>query len=341
MTKNHKVVSLVTFLVKFQHLLNFSFSGEIGYVLPCDDKVEEMVQTSEKLCENVYKVPSENDSSVAYLVDMFLGSCECEIGNNGAPCKHQCIIWSRLNIPNPNFMPYFDKGERMRLARMAVGDDVMNYPDLFEGLRDSLILNRENSEPNDSLTYPVRSTKKYSTEIQSSQNPSTSDPMPNDFDYEEQLNEAKKHLAESTSILGKMIEKKYDKSLYDGLAKFNARIKKFSKNQTSSALCKFGSDQFASLQIHTSSAIKRSKWRLMNVQPTSVARRKNKSGGKKQLKKGGNSQLLPVVYASLKKKHSIAQNMSDGVLPAKKHAQDMKSKFPIYKPAKSAKNLKK
>ena len=88
--------------------------------------------------------------------------------------------------------------------------------------------------PND--TYPV-----LSTEIQSSQNPSTSsDPTPNGFDCEEQIDEAKKSLAESMSILGKMIEEKYDKSLYDGLEKFNPRLKKFSKNQTSSALCKFG-----------------------------------------------------------------------------------------------------
>ena len=139
-------------------------------------------------------------------------------------------------------------------------------------------------------------------------------------------------------ILGGMVDGGYDKSLYEGITKFNARLKKFTKNQTSSALCKFGTDQFANLQNHTTTAVRRAKWRLINVNPNAVTRRVSKNGSKKALKTGGSSQLLPVPLLTRKKKHVLSQNIATGVLPAKKHSQDMKSRRqPSFKPIKLSK----
>lgn len=138
-------------------------------------------------------------------------------------------------------------------------------------------------------------------------------------------------LKESFDVLQQMVkESTADKSLYTGIAKMSRKLKSLSRNQISSALCKFGSPQFQRLQKSSKlSVMRRSQKSTINVQPSSVQRRKRKNGSKKAVRVGGSrskmSNDLPRPLTQRKREHNISSNISNGVLPAKKHSKDMTS----------------
>ena len=46
---------------------------------------------------NTYLVPSLTDNYVYYMVDMVNGFCECTVGNDEPPCKHQALKYDGLH----------------------------------------------------------------------------------------------------------------------------------------------------------------------------------------------------------------------------------------------------
>ena len=94
-----------------------------------------MVRGCKLLSPNLVQVASEDSPELLYTVDTVLGKCECIIGSNGAPCKHQFVVWASLKMAIPNFMPFFCKEERMRFAEIAIGDAALEDPTLFDNLR--------------------------------------------------------------------------------------------------------------------------------------------------------------------------------------------------------------
>ena len=74
--------------------------------------------------DGVYIAPSLTDGTKAYVVDMQSGLCGCKIGLNGAPCKHQRLIWAKLRINSRNFLPYFSKEDRQMFAKIAYGESL-------------------------------------------------------------------------------------------------------------------------------------------------------------------------------------------------------------------------
>ena len=86
---------------------------------------------------------------------------------------------------------------------------------------------------------------------------------------------------------------------------------------------------------------------LINVQPSSVQRRKKKNGSKKAVRAGGpQSKLsndLPTALTQRKRVHNLSCNINDGVLPAKKHSKDITSRLRpnVKKAAKERKRTKK
>ena len=60
------------------------------------------------LGNEIFSVPSFSNEGQTYLVDMNVSRCQCIQGQNGAPCKHQFLLWS-LNFSSVslNFMPVF------------------------------------------------------------------------------------------------------------------------------------------------------------------------------------------------------------------------------------------
>ena len=97
------------------------YKGVIGYTVPDKESVQIMEMAAAKIGNYLYKVPSESQSDVSYVVDTFLGICECPVGKSGAPCKHQFVLWTSTQCPNPNFLPFFNREERMKFAEIAIG----------------------------------------------------------------------------------------------------------------------------------------------------------------------------------------------------------------------------
>lgn len=94
-----------------------------------------MVRGCSLISPHLVRVPSEDSPEVTYTVDTVLGKCECIIGSNGAPCKHQFVVWASLKMKNTNFMPFFCKEERVRFAEIAIGDSALEDLTLFDDLR--------------------------------------------------------------------------------------------------------------------------------------------------------------------------------------------------------------
>ena len=72
-----------------------------------------------------------------YLVDMNTGICQCKIGMNGSPCKHQYILWAHKLADAVNFLPVLSKEQRQLYAEIAIGMSLsLQY---YEGLHDQIL----------------------------------------------------------------------------------------------------------------------------------------------------------------------------------------------------------
>ena len=104
--------------------------------VPTGQNLIRMVRGCTLIGPNLLKVPSEDsESDKEYIVDTVLGKCECMVGSNGAPCKHQYVVWASLKKANPNFMPFFCKEDRMKFGEIAIGNAVREDDALFDELR--------------------------------------------------------------------------------------------------------------------------------------------------------------------------------------------------------------
>ena len=65
---------------------------------------------------------------------MTLGMCDCVIGMNGAPCKHQYLLWSTRMATSPNFLPIVSPSGRERIAKMATNSSLPT--EMYEGIHD-------------------------------------------------------------------------------------------------------------------------------------------------------------------------------------------------------------
>ena len=54
-----------------------------------------------------------------YTVDMTTGTCSCENGKDGSPCKHQYVLWSANLASCINFVPVSQPAMRQKLAWIA------------------------------------------------------------------------------------------------------------------------------------------------------------------------------------------------------------------------------
>ena len=87
----------------------------------------------------MYKVPSFSKPDDHYYVNMELGVCDCEIGIDGSPCKHQYVTLM-LHQNNANFIPYLSAEDRKTCSYIAVGsvlDDSYYEPLHAESLREA------------------------------------------------------------------------------------------------------------------------------------------------------------------------------------------------------------
>ena len=112
-------------------------SDGVGFKVPSFDEQKAALEKIFNVGCNMFLVPSLSEEGVQYLVDMNTGFCQCKIGVNGSPCKHQYILWVNKLSVAVNFLPVFSKEQRMMYAEIAIG---ATFPlHFYEGLHDQVI----------------------------------------------------------------------------------------------------------------------------------------------------------------------------------------------------------
>nr|XP_047134882.1 uncharacterized protein LOC124812379 [Hydra vulgaris] len=91
----------------------------IGFVKPSAEQISTMLRDTQNADCNIFVVFSASGKK-NYTVDMNIGICECHVGKNGAPCKHQFVLWSNGIANSLNFMPIFNIDQRKYLAEIAL-----------------------------------------------------------------------------------------------------------------------------------------------------------------------------------------------------------------------------
>ena len=105
--------------------------------MPSCDEQTIIVDKTIKVSDNIFLMPSMSDEGVQYLVDMNTGICQCKIGINGSPCKHQYILWVNKLCVAVNFLPVFSREQRQMYAEVAIGSTLPLH--FYEGLHDQVL----------------------------------------------------------------------------------------------------------------------------------------------------------------------------------------------------------
>ena len=66
--------------------------GGTGSQIPNDEQQKLAEEKTIKVNGNMFLVPSITVKGAQYLMDMNTVICQCKIGMNGSPCKHQYIL---------------------------------------------------------------------------------------------------------------------------------------------------------------------------------------------------------------------------------------------------------
>jgi hypothetical protein len=112
---------------KFDGIYSRRFKGNmkkkegVGFQIPTVEDQKLAFENTSKVGENLFVVPSMSEEGESYLVDMNTGFCQCKIGLNGSPCKHQYLLWINKVSTSINFLPMFSKEQRQMYAQIAIG----------------------------------------------------------------------------------------------------------------------------------------------------------------------------------------------------------------------------
>ena len=267
----------------------------------------------------LFTVPSFTDSSYSYLVDMRLGVCECPAGSNGAPCKHQFILWSRKLSSTGLFLPVFSAEERQMYAKIAVGESAPLQ--LYEGLRDRLIPS-DNNEATTSTRNPVPDVP----DMTNNDLIGASNDSDIDIESHREMDEATQSLDNAFDFLkSKLLTN--DPSITSGIIKFSKRLVSIPTSRLGSALHAFDNKYITSSSAKIIGT-KKAKKRKISVQPEAVKRRKSDSGSRQKLSKGHSaSSCIPnMSKVTGKRVHKFAFNVEKNQQVAKKSGRSMKSK---------------
>jgi hypothetical protein len=82
---------------------------------------------------NIFEVPSRQDPSVIYTVDIETGVCTCPQGQTGAPCPHQAAITIFYQIDSLSSVPITIAGRQM-FAVLAYGENAERQPEKYVSL---------------------------------------------------------------------------------------------------------------------------------------------------------------------------------------------------------------
>ena len=298
--------------------------GGMGFKTPSEIEFGKMKDGIVDYGNNTFTVPSATSAGECYLVDLSADTCDCSVGANGAPCKHQYVLWALNKGSGHNFLPVFSKVDRKRFAEIAIG---ASLPDQFyDNLHENTLAFDTIEDEADMLLKVYQSDTETRVTLE--------DQLDKTGKEEPKRTMALNALDEAFTNLRSKVESG-DSSLLDGTIKFNCRLKKMSTGQLKSVLHTFGSQQFRSKCVTSTvtSLVKRSQKHKIGVQPESVKRRTVKKGSKRALKKGRPSKpvscQLPVKDSSRKREHEFAHNVRNNEPVAKKAGRSMMSKSKV------------
>lgn len=75
--------------------------------------------------DNEFLVPSEQENTLLYYVNIKCGLCSCSMALAGKFCKHQYAIFQFFNIKSDNF-PAISPMDRYNIAKIAFGEQVLD-----------------------------------------------------------------------------------------------------------------------------------------------------------------------------------------------------------------------
>lgn len=293
--------------------------GQLGFKIPSTNDKELFLRNIVSTGNDIWTVPSLTDHNATYTVDMSLGVCACPIGKNGAPCKHQYLLWSAKKSTSPNFLPHFSAEERKRFSMIATGSALPN--EMYEGIHDrnmSLPPLAEDADVDCADDTP-------SADAFDSPDLSAVDSTKLDADREK----AREALQQTFQRLERKICTG-DSSYMKSLCVLNSQTEKMSDGELTSTLLKFGKVYYKPLKKAyaptATSLLKKSQRFKINCQPTAVARRAVNSegvkiGSKRAQPKGRSTSLLPDPKVPQKKAHSFSRNVeANQSVPSTHHA---------------------
>ena len=78
---------------------------------------------------------NSSKTSVTYTVDMEIGICSCDRGENGSPCAHQAAVVWHYHTKSSNFVPTLNPSLRQEIGFIALGEMVNQTMKFYSSLQ--------------------------------------------------------------------------------------------------------------------------------------------------------------------------------------------------------------
>lgn len=227
--------------------------------------------------KKMFLVNSSKDSKISYRVDMEIGTCSCETGQNGSPCSHQAAIVLHYHVESVNLVPTLHPTLRQKVAFLALGNQASKttafYSALHEGIKPMTV------------TENVGNTSDFSGTSWDVIRAGTLDDISENNSEKIILDQSEKaELIGKIDDLAQSLKNHLDSNdpqLIPGIKKFIDRFNAMkSTGQLASAMHTFGTQTRAGVSL----ASENRRWgKRIGVQATASGRRKHGSKGKGQV----------------------------------------------------------
>jgi len=224
-----------------------------------------------QLTSNTYEVQSSTNEEIKYTVFSDINMCECVKGQGGAFCKHLCAVHEKYS--NITTAPLLSTTDRASLAKLALGDLNKTDESFFGDMTYSnklIDLTQLNNETN------LNNTTNVVFEENDDNNKVKQCPhQDNILDINAQYDSEIQQLKNNFNSICNLVTTNKDLSMLNFLKKTNNNLAKI---QTTA--------QLSTLLVNLG---KRSTKKNISVQPTAIARRKDRAGltkGSKRIQAG-------------------------------------------------------
>ena len=244
---------------------------------------------------------------------MTIGTCSCENGKDGSPCKHQYVLWSANLASCINFVPVSQPARHQKLAWIAIERSLpLSFYNNLRTPDDSI-------EPTSGETDMPELCSENQPAIQPSNSPSC---VEEELMCEDQQVETADALRKSCKQIMQKLRSTKDPNLAKGILKFSKTVAALSTSSTMhsnlvTAVFNFGSDEI----------LKKGKGKKIKVQPN--RKRKSGNGSCRAVAKGRPTQMYSLEVRQKKAKHShgLAEAVKSNTQRSKKSGSHvMKSK---------------